>query len=143
MRIDASQHLWEDSCNSKQHLIGHDIVGSRLNLLVKTLTQETIEDNARFFAADEYQPSLSLTMGIGTIMDARCVLLIATGESKADAMQATVEGPVSAMCPASILQMHANAIVVMDEAAAAKLANAEFYRFVETQRIQLAARSAA
>ncbi len=110
---------------------------------VKTLTQETIADNARFFAADEYQPTLSLTMGIGTIMDARRVLLIATGESKAEAMQATVEGPVSATCPASILQMHANAIVVMDEAAAAKLANAEFYRFVETQRVKLATQSVA
>ena len=76
-------------------------------------------------------------------MDARRVLLIATGESKAEAMQATVEGPVSATCPASILQMHANAIVVMDEAAAAKLANADFYRFVETQRVKLATQSVA
>ncbi|GGZ98055.1 glucosamine-6-phosphate deaminase [Arenicella chitinivorans] len=110
---------------------------------VKTLTEGTIADNARFFADGEYQPSLSLTMGIGTIMDARRVLLIATGDSKADAMRAAIEGPVSAACPASILQMHADAIVVMDEAAAAKLRNAEFYRFVETQRIKLAAKSSA
>ena len=72
---------------------------------VKTLTQATIEDNARFFEADETQPSLSLTMGIGTIMDSSQIVLIATGESKADAIRATVEGALTASCPASILQM--------------------------------------
>jgi glucosamine-6-phosphate deaminase len=104
---------------------------------VKTLTQATVNDNARFFGGGETQPSLSLTMGIGTIMDSAQIVLIATGEGKADAVQATIEGAISASCPASILQMHRNAIVLVDRAAASKLANQEFYTFVEDQRRKL------
>ena len=104
---------------------------------VKTLTQATVEDNARFFGENETQPSLSLTMGIGTIMDSAQILLIATGEAKADAVHATVEGAISASCPASVLQMHRNVIVLIDQAAASKLANKEFYTFVEGQRRKL------
>ena len=104
---------------------------------VKTLTKATIEDNARFFEADETQPSLSLTMGIGTIMDSSQIVLIATGESKADAIRATVEGALTASCPASILQMHSNAVVLVDRAAASKLENLEFYTFVEGERQKL------
>lgn len=104
---------------------------------IKTLTQATVEDNARFFTDDEIQPSLSLTMGIGTIMDSAQIVLIATGEGKADAVQATVEGAISASCPASILQMHRDAIVLVDRAAASKLRNLEFYTFVEDQRRKL------
>ncbi|WP_163930624.1 glucosamine-6-phosphate deaminase [Paraferrimonas sp. SM1919] len=104
---------------------------------VKTLTQATIDDNARFFAENEYQPELSITMGIGTIMESKQVLLLATGESKADAIAATVEGPISAMCPASALQMHQDAIIVIDEAAATKLTNKDFYQFIEKQQRKL------
>jgi len=104
---------------------------------IKTLTQATVDDNARFFEADETQPSLSLTMGIGTIMDSAQIVLIATGESKADAIRATVEGAVTASCPASILQMHGNAIVLVDRAAASKLENLEFYTFVEGEQQKL------
>lgn len=87
---------------------------------VKTLTKATIEDNARFFKEDEYQPHLSITMGIGTILDAKKVVLLATGENKADAILATVEGALTASCPASALQLHKNAVLVIDEAAASK-----------------------
>lgn len=104
---------------------------------IKTLTKATIEDNARFFGEHEVQPTLSLTMGIGTIMEASKVLLIATGLGKADAVKATVEGPISASCPASILQMHQDAVVLIDQDAASKLENNEFYRFVEKQNQQL------
>jgi glucosamine-6-phosphate deaminase len=107
--------------------------GLRSRTRVKTLTQETIEDNARFFAADEFQPHLSITMGIGTILDSRQVILLATGASKAQAIQDTVEGPLSASCPASALQMHQSALIVIDEAAASQLKNAEFYKHIERE----------
>lgn len=106
---------------------------------VKTLTQETIEDNARFFGPEEFQPSLSITMGIGTIMEARKVLLIATGAPKAEAIRETVEGAVSAVCPASVLQMHPDAVVVIDRAAASRLEYADLYRHIETQQQKLLA----
>ena len=106
---------------------------------VKTLTKATIEDNARFFAADEYQPHLSITMGIGTILDSRKVVLLATGANKADAIQAMVEGPLTAACPASALQMHRNAVIVIDDAAASKLADVEFYKHIEAENQKLLA----
>lgn len=94
-------------------------LGSRTR--VKPLTQKTIRDNARFFSGEDAVPSSALTMGIGTIMDARQLLLLATGEGKADAIRATLEGPVTAMLPATIVQLHPHAHVVVDEAAASKL----------------------
>ena len=100
---------------------------------VKTLTQATIDDNARFFKSDEYQPHLSITMGIGTIMESRHIVLLATGASKADAIQATVEGPLTASCPASALQMHLSTTLIIDNAAAAKLKDKEFYQHIERE----------
>lgn len=114
--------------------------GLRSRTRIKTLTKETIADNARFFAADEYQPHLSITMGIGTILDARKVVLLATGDSKAAAVKAMIEGPLSASCPASALQLHQHAIVVLDEAAASQLADIDFYRHIEQENEQLLAR---
>ncbi|KZX54963.1 glucosamine-6-phosphate deaminase [Halioglobus sp. HI00S01] len=107
---------------------------------VKTLTEETIADNARFFSEDETQPQLSITMGIGTIMEARLVVLLATGESKAEAIKAMVEGPVSAWCPASALQMHPATVVIVDEAAASALSNPEFFKHIERHNQALLAR---
>ncbi|MEE9448083.1 MAG: glucosamine-6-phosphate deaminase [Arenicellales bacterium] len=104
---------------------------------VKTLTRETIDDNARFFAKDGFQPELSITMGIGTIMESNEVVLLATGESKAEAIHDTVEGAVSAACPASILQMHPKVTVVIDEAAASKLSHGQFYKDVEVLDLKL------
>ncbi len=106
---------------------------------VKTLTHATIADNARFFAEGEFQPHLSITMGIGTIMDSRKVLLLATGSSKADAIYATVEGPLSASCPASALQMHQDVMLIIDEAAAEKLQHKEFYKHIERENQKLMA----
>lgn len=94
-------------------------LGSRTR--IKTLRERTIRDNARFFDGAERVPRYAITMGIGTIMDARELLLLATGESKAAAIAAAVEGPITAMVPASIIQMHRRAYVIIDEAAAARL----------------------
>lgn len=96
---------------------------------IKTLTEQTRVDNARFFGGDISQvPHHVITQGIGTILEARHLVLLATGEGKADAVAATVEGPVAAVCPASALQMHPHATVVVDEAAASKLKLADYFR---------------
>ena len=97
----------------------------------KTLTRGTIEDNRRFFAREEDVPRWALTMGVGTIMDARHILLLATGRAKARPIRDMVEGPVTAMCPGSALQLHPRVTVVCDEAAAAQLDHDEYYRWME------------
>ncbi|QHI69112.1 glucosamine-6-phosphate deaminase [Tichowtungia aerotolerans] len=98
---------------------------------IKTLTRQTVADNARFFENDESRvPHHCITMGIGTIMDARMNIMLAFGENKAEAVAATVEGPVASIMPASILQHHANAKVFIDEAAASQLKLADYYRWV-------------
>lgn len=94
-------------------------LGSRTR--VKPLTQKTIHDNARFFEREDQVPTSAITMGIGTIMDARQLLLLATGSAKADGIKATLEGPITAMVPATIVQLHPHAHVLIDEAAAEKL----------------------
>ena len=85
------------------------------------LDERTIEDNARFFKRKTDVPRYALTMGIGTILEARKLILLANKESKADAVAACVEGPVTAMCPSSALQLHPDAYVIVDKAAAGKL----------------------
>ncbi|WP_460069360.1 glucosamine-6-phosphate deaminase [Streptomyces sp. YKOK-I1] len=96
---------------------------------IKTLTEQTRVDNARFFDGDIAQvPHHVITQGIGTILEARHLVLLATGENKADAVAATVEGPLAAVCPASALQLHPHATVVVDEGAASKLKLADYFR---------------
>ncbi len=98
---------------------------------IKTLTQQTVQDNARFFEGDEAKvPHHCITMGIGTIMDARMNLMLAFGKGKADAVAAAVEGSVAAIMPASILQHHPNTKVFIDEPAATNLQLAGYYRWV-------------
>ncbi len=98
---------------------------------IKTLTRQTVADNARFFEGDEAQvPHHCITMGIGTIMDARMNLMLAFGKDKAAAVAATIEGPVAAVMPASILQHHPVAKIFIDKAAATKLQLADYYRWV-------------
>ncbi|MFE9446841.1 glucosamine-6-phosphate deaminase [Streptomyces sp. NPDC006739] len=97
---------------------------------IKTLTEQTRIDNARFFDGDITRvPHHVITQGIGTILEARHLVLLATGEGKADAVAATVEGPVAAVCPASALQLHPHATVVVDEPAASKLKLADYFRY--------------
>ena len=81
------------------------------------LTESTIEANARFFASAGDVPRQALTMGIGTIMRARSILVVASGADKAEAVRKTVNGPVTPEVPASILQLHPNVTIIGDEAA--------------------------
>jgi glucosamine-6-phosphate deaminase len=95
---------------------------------LKTLTAQTRKDNARFFDSAEEVPHHVLTQGLGTISEARHVVLLATGAGKSAAVRAMVEGPVSAMCPASVLQLHPHASVLLDEEAARDLTLADYAR---------------
>ena len=96
---------------------------------IKTLTAQTREDNARFFGDDvERVPRHCLTQGLATIMSARHLVLLATGKGKAEAVHQLVEGPVSAMWPATIMQMHPHATVLVDDAAASRLQLGDYYR---------------
>lgn len=97
---------------------------------IKTLTAATRRANARFFDSLDQVPTHCLTQGLGTISDARAVVLVAQGEAKADAVAAVVEGPLSAMCPGSVLQLHQRATVVVDEEAASRLQLGDYYREV-------------
>ena len=103
-------------------------LGSRTR--IKTLTAQTRKDNARFFGSLDAVPNHVLTQGLGTILRARQLLLIATDEGKADAVAAAVEGPVSASCPASVLQLHPHVTVLVDAGAAARLTRLDYYREV-------------
>ena len=95
---------------------------------VKTLTEQTREDNGRFFADADAVPRHVVTQGIGTILDARHLVLIACGDAKAEPIARAVEGPVASMCPASAIQLHPHASVVVDEAAASRLTLTDYYR---------------
>ena len=97
---------------------------------IKTLSERTRRDNASFFAEGEEVPHHVITMGVGTIMEAREVVLLGLGAAKADAMLAAIEGPVTQMVPASVLQFHEHACFLLDEASAAKLQRADYYRHV-------------
>ena len=89
---------------------------------IKLLKPETVKSNSRFFGGDtNLVPEKVLTVGIGTIMDAGEIILIASGKNKQDAIKQTIEGGVNHLCPASILQMHEHAIVICDDCAADKL----------------------
>ena len=104
---------------------------------IKSLAKQTIQDNSRLFTPQEPQPHMAMTMGIATIMEAKYVLLIATGKNKAQAIQDMVNGPLSASCPASILQMHQNAIIMVDNEAASLLENKEYFTWVSQQNQEI------
>lgn len=102
-------------------------LGSRTR--IKSLTARTRRDNARFFHDDiEQVPRHCITQGIATILAARHLVLLAFGPAKAGPLAAAVEGPITAMVPASALQLHPHVTVLVDEAAAAQLTNADYYR---------------
>ncbi|GAA5038686.1 glucosamine-6-phosphate deaminase [Microbacterium fluvii] len=111
--------------------IGFNEPGSSFASLtrVKTLTQQTREDNARFFDSIDDVPLHCITQGLGTIMRARHLVLLAFGEGKAEALAGAVEGPVSASLPGSAIQLHPHVTVVVDEPGAARLAHADYYRY--------------
>jgi len=97
---------------------------------VKALTPTTLEQNAPFFGGEDKMPRRAITMGVGTIIEARRCLLLATGESKAAVLAQAVEGPITSMISASALQLHPRCTVVVDEAAASRLAGKEYYRWI-------------
>lgn len=105
---------------------------------VKTLAPQTREDNARFFGSLDEVPKHCVTQGIGTILEAKQLLLVAHGAQKADAVAAMIEGPLASVCPASALQLHPAATVVVDEAAAAKLQLHEYYQHAEAHQLAAA-----
>ena len=112
--------------------IGFNEPGSSLasGTRVKTLAEQTRIDNARFFDNDINQvPTHCITQGIGTVLKARHLVLLAFGTGKAEAIEETVEGGVSAFCPASALQLHPHATIIVDEEAASRLRHKDYYRY--------------
>jgi glucosamine-6-phosphate deaminase len=97
---------------------------------IKTLTPQTRKDNARYFERADEVPFHVITTGIGTILESRHCVLLAFGKNKAHAIAGAVEGPVTAMNPASALQMHPRVTVFLDEEAASELKMQEYYRWV-------------
>lgn len=97
---------------------------------LKTLAEKTRTDNARFFDSPDQVPIHCITQGLATILESRQALLVAQGSEKAPAIAAAVEGPVSAVCPASVLQLHPHVTVVVDEAAASHLRLTDYYQYV-------------
>lgn len=115
-------------------------LGSRTR--IKTLTQSTLEANAPHFGGSvDAVPKMAITMGVGTIMEAKQCLLLASGESKAEAIAHAVEGPITAEVPASVLQMHPRTIVVIDEAAASQLKRVDYYKQVYANKQKLLSNS--
>ena len=101
---------------------------------IKTLAPQTRADNARFFDDPSQVPTHCLTQGLGTILDAHEVVLVAQGSAKASAVAGMVEGPLGAMCPGSALQLHRHATIVVDEAAASSLQLADYYRYTYAKK---------
>lgn len=97
---------------------------------VKALTPTTIKQNAPLFGGEDKVPRRAITMGVGTIIEARRCLLLATGESKAEVVARAVEGPITSMVTATALQLHARCTVIVDEEAGALLQEKEYYRWI-------------
>jgi glucosamine-6-phosphate deaminase len=103
-------------------------IGSRTRL--KVLSKETTDDNSKFFAPEEESPQCAITMGIGTILEARKILLLATGASKAAPVAKSIEGPITSAVSASALQLHPDVTFIIDDAAAAQLTQGDYYHRV-------------
>jgi glucosamine-6-phosphate deaminase len=112
--------------------IGFNEPGSALRsrTRVKALTPTTLKQNGPMFGGEEHVPRRAITMGVGTIIEARRCVLLATGESKAGIVAQAVEGPITSMVTASSLQLHARCTVVVDEEAAANLKEKDYYRWI-------------
>ncbi len=108
-------------------------LGSRTR--IKTLAKSTIDDNARFFDKPEDVPIYAITMGVGTILEARKIILLASGESKAEAIAHSIEGPVTSMDTASALQHHPRTLALLDRAAAGKLQMRDYYDWVQDRMV--------
>jgi len=101
---------------------------------LKTLAKSTIDDNARFFDDASDVPVYAITMGVGTILEAEQLILMASGKGKADAVAKAVEGPVTSVITASAIQLHPSAVVYLDEPAAGDLKMGEYYRWIQKNK---------
>jgi len=106
-------------------------LGSRTR--IKTLAKQTIEDNARFFGKSEEVPIYAITMGVGTILEAKKIILMANGRNKAAAIAGAIEGSVTSMCTASALQLHRDTVFVLDHDAASGLKMLDYYEWVQAK----------
>ena len=105
-------------------------LGSRTR--IKTLAKQTIEDNDRFFKDGEKVPVYAITMGVGTVLEAHRIMLLANGEAKAEAVAAAIEGPVTSMITASALQLHKDVLFFLDRPAAGELKMIEYYEWIQS-----------
>ncbi len=118
------------------HIGFNEPTGSlRSRTWVKILSEQTLRDNSAVFGSFEDMPKHAVTMGIGTILEARRCLLLAFGPAKVRAVEQMVEGPLSALCPGSALQQHPRATVILDETSAAGLQYADHYRWTDKHKL--------
>lgn len=108
-------------------------LGSRTR--IKTMAQQTIEENARFFDTLDQVPIYAITMGVGTILEARKIILLAHGKKKAAAVAAAIEGPVTSMITASALQLHRDTICILDRDAASELKLLDYYQWIQMKMV--------
>ena len=104
-------------------------LGSRTR--IKTLAKQTIDDNARFFDSPDEVPIYAITMGVGTILEADRILLIAGSTSKATAIAGAIEGAVNSMNTASALQLHQDVMYILDQEAASELKMLDYYKWIQ------------
>ena len=118
------------------HIGFNEPTGSlRSRTWIKILSEQTLKDNSEVFGSLEAMPKHAITMGVGTILDARRCLLLAFGPAKVRAVEHMVEGPIAAICPGSALQMHPRATVILDENSAAGLHYADHYRWIDKHKL--------
>jgi glucosamine-6-phosphate deaminase len=118
------------------HIGFNEPTGSlRSRTWIKILSEQTLRDNSAVFGDMATMPRHAITMGTGTILDARRVLLLSFGPTKVRATVDMIEGPLAAICPASALQLHPRATVILDEGSAAGLHFAEHYRWVDRHKL--------
>lgn len=119
------------------HIGFNEPTGSlRSRTWIKILSEQTLKDNSEVFGSIDAMPKHAITMGIGTILDARRCLLLAFGPSKVRAVEHMIEGPLSAICPGSALQLHPRATVILDETSAAGLHYADHYRWIDKHKFE-------
>ncbi len=117
------------------HIGFNEPTGSlRSRTWIKILSEQTLKDNSEVFGTLDKMPKHAITMGIGTILDARRCLLLAFGPAKVRAVEHMVEGPLAAICPGSALQQHPRATVILDENSAAGLRYADHYRWIDQHK---------
>ena len=118
------------------HIGFNEPTGSlRSRTWLKILSEQTLKDNSAVFGSLAAMPKYALTMGIGTILDAKRILLLAFGPAKVRAVEHMVEGPLAAICPGSALQLHPRATVILDENSAAGLHYADHYRWIDANKL--------